>query len=249
MHSISLTNFKPSVLSEDYVIIKDPKFMLYSICFYLSVINFFYGHNFNFKYTKYLLCVHNLISIISSAYIFVGILKELYTHNYSFYGNELDTEHNALTHYMWVFHMTKYYEFMDTFIMVLRNSYRQISFLHVYHHISTVLYTWYIIYDHPGGDYYLGPLLNSWVHIWMYTYYLLASMMSKDSRKQYLWRSQYLTKMQIVQFGINITHSVYSLLYSPYDTPLYIVGFVHQLSFVVLFGHFYYQKYKKQKPQ
>lgn len=249
MHCITFDAFKPSVLSENYLIIQEPKYMLYSIFFYLFVINFFYDHNFHFKYTKSLLFVHNVISIISSTYIFVGILKELYTHNYSIYGNELDSTHTALAHYMWMFHMTKYYEFMDTFIMILRNSYRQITFLHVYHHISTALYTWYMIYDHPGGDYYLGPLLNSWVHIWMYTYYLLASMMSKDNRKKYLWWSQYLTKMQIVQFGVNIAHSVYSLMYSPYGTPLYIVGFMHQLSFVVLFGHFYYQKYKKQKLQ
>jgi len=249
MYSITFHEFKPCILSENYLIIKEPKVMLYGIFFYLFVINFFYEHNFNFKYIKCVLFLHNVISILSSTYIFVGILKELYTHNYSIFGNELDITHNALTHYMWLFHLTKYYEFMDTFIMVLRNSYRQITFLHVYHHISTALYTWYMLYDHPGGDYYLGPLLNSWVHIWMYTYYLLASMMSKENRKKYLWWSQYLTKMQIVQFGVNISHSVYSLMYSPYRTPLYIIGFAHQLSFIVLFGHFYYQKYKKQKLQ
>ena len=249
MYSISFGEFKPSVLSKNFLIIQEPKYMLCSIFLYLFFINLFYKHNFHFKYTKSLLFVHNVISIISSTYIFVGTIKELYINNYSIYGNELDTTHTELTYYMWMFHMTKYYEFMDTLIMVIRNSYRQITFLHIYHHISTVLYTWYMLYDHPGGDFYLGPLLNSWVHIWMYTYYMLACMMSKENRKNYLWWSQYLTKMQIVQFVINITHSVYSLMYSPYDTPLYIVGFINQLSFVVLFGHFYYQKYKKQKLQ
>lgn len=238
-----------SVLSSDYFIVQKPGYMILGLFYYTFLVSIFHIVKndliYTFKYPKQVLFIHNVVSILSSLYIFCGILYETYTHNYSLYGNQLDTTHTALTHYIWVFHITKYYEFMDTVIMILRKSFRQVTFLHVYHHTSVVLYTWFVLYDHPGGDYYMGPLLNSWVHIWMYVYYLLSSFMCKQSRTKYLWWSTYLTKMQILQFVINLFYSIYSLMYSPYNTPLYKYGLYHQLSFIILFGHFYHHKYKK----
>ena len=239
----------PSVLSADYFIVNNPIYVTLILLYYVICVCLFHivKHDivYTFKYPKQFLLVHNVISIFSNIYMFYGILYETYTHNYRVLGNPLDTTHTELTHYLWVFHLTKYYEIMDTVIMLLRKSFRQITFLHVYHHLSTIVYTWFILYNHPGGDFYLGPLINSWVHIWMYTYYLLASFMNKQSRFKYLWWSVYLTQLQIFQFVINLSHSLYSILYSPYDTPLYKYGLYHQLSFIMLFGHFYYKKHKK----
>ena len=239
-----------SVLSADYFVVRHPEYTILSLFYYLLFAMLFRNLKdhlvYTFRYPKQVLFVHNAVSILINLYIFCGILYETtYTHRYALYGNSLDTTHTALTHYIWVFHMTKYYEFMDTMIMILRKSFRQITFLHVYHHATVVLYTWGVLYNHPGGDYYLGPLINAWVHAWMYVYYMLASFMNKPSRTKYLWWASYLTKAQILQFAINFSHSVYALLYSPYDTPLYRYGLYHQLSFIVLFGHFYFQKYKR----
>lgn len=244
-----LKNMEGSVLSENYAIIKHPSIMLRSVIFYLLISTT--ASSFRDWYSctniKKLIMVHNIISIVFSVYIFWGIAYHTHKNNYSWMDNKLDLSDTTLTHYMWIFHMTKYYECMDTFIMILRKSYRQISFLHVYHHSSMILYTWAVLYDHPGGDFYLGPMLNSFVHVWMYMYYLLSSFMNKQSKTKYLWWSKYLTQFQIVQFFVNLSHSIYTIRNTSYDTPVFKYGLYHQLSFIFLFGHFYYEKYKKNK--
>ena len=242
-----------SSLSSNYLIIQQPYIMYFSIMYYLITIFLFSlvkdDYDLNFRNIKELLFCHNVISILSSIYIFTGILYEVTTNNYYIIGNDLIENHSNLTHYIWIFHLTKYYEFMDTLIMILRRSFRQITFLHVYHHVSVVIYTWLVLYNHPGGDYYLGSLLNSWVHMWMYVYYLMASMLSKENRKKYLWWSRYLTKMQIIQFVINSFHCIYAMNYSEIQTPLYKIGLFHQFTFLLLFGNFYFKKYKSIKEQ
>jgi elongation of very long chain fatty acids protein 4 len=147
--------------------------------------------------------IHNLFLTFLSSYMFFGILYEITDKKYKLIGNNYDINHVELEHYIWIFYLSKYYEFIDTFLLILNNS--KILFLHVYHHSTVVLYVWMVVKYEPGGDYYIGPMLNSWVHIWMYLYYLLASMMNMEQRRKYLWWNKYLTQMQILQFIINTT--------------------------------------------
>ncbi len=49
----------------------------------------------------------------------------------------------------------------------------------------------------PGGAAYFGAMLNSLVHVFMYSYYLLAAM--GPAYKKYLWWKPYITKMQLVR--------------------------------------------------
>jgi hypothetical protein len=79
-----------------------------------------------------------------------------------------------LHRYAWVFYVSKIYEFLDTFIMLLKNNLKQVSFLHVYHHATISFMWWMIAHRAPGGDAYFSAALNSWVHVCMYTYYLMV---------------------------------------------------------------------------
>ena len=49
---------------------------------------------------------------------------------------------------------------------------------------------------------YYSCALNSFVHVLMYTHYLLAAMIGKNmkARRKYLWWSRYLTQFQMFQF-------------------------------------------------
>ena len=49
---------------------------------------------------------------------------------------------------------------------------------------------------------YYSCALNSFVHVLMYTHYLLAAMLGKNmtARRKYLWWSRYLTQFQMFQF-------------------------------------------------
>mmetsp|Transcript_18823 Transcript_18823/g.75510 ORF Transcript_18823/g.75510 Transcript_18823/m.75510 type:complete len:109 (-) Transcript_18823:2064-2390(-) len=75
----------------------------------------------------------------------------------------------------WIFTASKVIEFLDTFFMILESRMRQVSFLHVYHHITIFVYWAAITWMAPGSDGYFSLAINSYIHVLMYGYYLLAS--------------------------------------------------------------------------
>ena len=137
-----------------------------------------------------------------------------------------------MAHYIWVSYVSKMYEFLDTFIMLIKNNLKQVSFLHVYHHATISFVWWMIAHRAPGGDAYFSAALNSWVHVCMYSYYLLAVLVGKDEkrRKKYLWWGRYLTQMQMAQFALNLCQSVYTSMYSPYPKFISHILFVYMIS-------------------
>eukprot|EP00854_Cymbomonas_tetramitiformis_P021505 gene21505-25864_t len=146
---------------------------------------------------------------------------------------------------IYIFYVSKLYEFMDTFIMLMKGNINQVSFLHVYHHGSISLIWWVITYHAPGGDAYFSAALNSWVHVCMYMYYLIAICLPKDAatKRKYLWWGRYLTQMQMFQFFMNFLQAIYCLLFSPYPKFMSQVLLVYMVTLLMLFGHFYYKKH------
>lgn len=59
---------------------------------------------------------------------------------------------------------------------------RQVTLLHVYHHASISFIWWMITNTAPGGDAYFSAALNSFVHVVMYLYYLLAILLGKENK-------------------------------------------------------------------
>lgn len=78
-----------------------------------------------------------------------------------------------------MFYASKVPEFLDTILMCLKRNFRQITFLHVYHHSSIFIIWWFIMSYVPGGSSYFSAALNSFVHVVMYGYYLWASLAPK----------------------------------------------------------------------
>ena len=63
--------------------------------------------------------------------------------------------------YVWLFYVSKIFEFTDTIIMVLKKNDRQITFLHVYHHFSIFMIWWLVTFVAPNGESYFSAALNS----------------------------------------------------------------------------------------
>ena len=63
----------------------------------------------------------------------------------------------------WVFYAQKYWEFLDTWLFILRKSYRQVTFLHLFHHSSITIVVGSIVRFDFSGDMYLPVLLNAMV--------------------------------------------------------------------------------------
>jgi len=200
---------------------------------------------------KALMLVHNIFLIGLSLYMCLKIAYEAYANKYTFWGNAYDPAQTEMAKVIWIFYVSKIYEFMDTFVMLMKGNVNQVSFLHVYHHGSISGIWWMISYRAPGGDAYFSAALNSWVHVCMYTYYLMAAVLPKDekTKRKYLWWGRYLTQMQMFQFFMNLLQAAYCWMYSPYPTFMSQLLLVYMVSLLALFGNFYIQKHHASRKQ
>lgn len=152
---------------------------------------------------------------------------------------------------LWLFYVSKVWDFWDTIFIVLGKKWRQLSFLHVYHHITIFLFYWLnanVFYD---GDIYLTIVLNGFIHTVMYTYYFIC-MHTKDpatGKSLPIWWKSYLTLMQMIQFITMMSQGTYLVAFGCKDlsAPVTATYVVYILSLFFLFAQFYVQSYVKPK--
>jgi len=90
---------------------------------------------------------HNLFCTILSLYMCIEIWRQAYLGGYSLFSQSIDRTSAGLpmASVLWVFYASKVPEFMDTILMALKRNFRQITFLHVYHHSSIFVIWWFIM--------------------------------------------------------------------------------------------------------
>jgi len=202
---------------------------------------------------KSILLVYNFICVLLAGYVVWGIVWVMLNVPRKFVCNTLvhadiagDTQHSSfLAHVFWVFYAQKFWEFFDTWFFILRKSFRQVTFLHVFHHCSICLVVGLIIPFDFNGDMYLPILLNAVVHVLMYSHYLVSALGLSTPWKPYL------TSMQLLQFITIAVQSGMSLSRgdscgSPYFAKVLMV--VYMGSMLVLFGNFFFHSYILKKP-
>lgn len=104
--------------------------------------------------------------------------------------------------YFWVsvFVWSKYFELVDTALLVLRK--KPVSFLHWFHHATVLMYTWHsMAHVTNTGIYFAG--MNYLVHSVMYFYYFLAAIGKPPN-----WGFT-VTVMQITQMLVGIALNVF----------------------------------------
>lgn len=143
----------------------------------------------------------------------------------------------------WWYFIAKISELLDTVFFVLRKKQNQITFLHVYHHTMTAIVSWAYVRFLPGEQCALLGLINSFVHVVMYTYYLIAAL--GPQYKKYLWWKKYITWIQLVQFVIVLSYLMMVLMMDC-KVPKALTYFMmtNMVIFLYLFGDFYRKAYK-----
>lgn len=104
-----------------------------------------------------------------------------------------------------IFYVSKFWEFVDTWILVLKG--KKPSFLQVYHHTGIAFCMWVGVLSQSSWMVSL-VLLNSVIHTLMYTYFLIKTISPTTQIKS----AKYLTKAQIGQFFTGIFYSAGVLL-------------------------------------
>ena len=152
--------------------------------------------------------------------------------------------HNGLGAWSTIFYLSKYYEFLDTWILILKG--KPASFLQVYHHAGIVLAMYGGVASQSSWLLFV-VLLNSIIHTFMYLYFLIKTLAPRVE----IQSAQYLTMAQIAQFFLGIVSTI-GVLYmgNACDTQSsrFSLGFLHVygLGLIALFVLFANQKYKKR---
>jgi len=197
----------------------------------------------------YLLFIHNLFMSGSSLVISFGVIHRIVNIVIEFgifpvycgVNEEID---DLLFFWMKMFYIMKYLELFDTVFLILKK--RKVIFLHWYHHCNVVLVVWLAIRDQIVMGF-ITCLTNSIVHVFMYYYYALKT------RGISIWWRRYLTQMQIFQFVIDVSTSLFYAYF--YWTDVSCRGSIRSWLFAnfvgsslfFLFLRFYFQQYRHKK--
>ncbi|CAG9802671.1 unnamed protein product [Chironomus riparius] len=143
----------------------------------------------------------------------------------------------------WMFFWLRLIELLETIFFILRKKQKQVSVLHVYHHISTLVFLYLgSRYSAEVMDIYC-VVINNDVHILMYIYYFLSSF--KALQAWLLKLKPVMTTIQIIQliliFGQCVAEEVCGTCH------LFHLGMFQITVLLMFFGNFYYQNYMKMK--
>lgn len=154
--------------------------------------------------------------------------------------------------------------------MLFRKTYNQVSFLHWYHHASVFMMWWFNVRYYPGGEgtksisfrikrnhlAYPSAWLNSFVHVWMYSYYLFSTLGFRA------WWKKYLTQLQISQLTMFVVQVCLkknvidfqkgiSLMFTGAQEFRFIgiINGLYALTILVLFIKFYLESYSKPREE
>lgn len=236
--------------TNDWPLIKSPVPPMTIIGIYLYFVNF-WGPRFmkdrkpyQFKNT---LIVYNFLQVLVSVYLFVEGMNGGWLRHYSWRCQPVDTSDFGIREARgcYVYFIAKLTELLDTIFFVLRKKDNQVSFLHLYHHTVMPMISWGCTKYYPGGHGTFIGVINSFVHIVMYFYYMLAAM--GPEFQKYLWWKHWITNLQMIQFGMAFLHSA-QLLYTDCGYPRWSVCFTlpNAIFFYMLFNDFYKKSYTKK---
>ncbi|XP_077560558.1 very long chain fatty acid elongase AAEL008004-like, partial [Haemaphysalis longicornis] len=143
----------------------------------------------------------------------------------------------------WWYVAVRYADCLDTLFFVLRKKCNQIAHLHVIHHVMISVNAWFWVLFAPEGKAALGLAID---HTVMYSYYLLATL--GPVIQKYLWWKKYLTRIQIIQNVVFMSHMAIPL-FGDCGFPRYLIWIANIQTFIVMcmFINFYIQSYIKTR--
>ncbi|XP_063907285.1 very long chain fatty acid elongase F-like [Zophobas morio] len=192
----------------------------------LKIVPFFMRKKSPFELKAVMVLYNSSQIVINTYYVLMGL--HIYTASnilcaYTDISGSPDLPYAVTGHYHYL--MIKILDFVETIIFVLRKKDNQVSFLHVFHHVGVFLIGWICCKFSPGGQGFLGALINCSVHIIMYSYYMISLWL--DGRK--IWWKNYVT---VIQIGFPHLNTI-SFLCTITSPDFYIIITLHH-KFVLL---------------
>jgi len=143
-----------------------------------------------------------------------------------------------------LFVLSKFAELFDTLFIVVHK--KPLIFLHWYHHITVLVFTWVAYTEKTPSALFFGPI-NASVHTVMYFYYYLMAIKRKPKWFNAIW----ITVFQLSQMVIGVTISLMSGYFFMTDEACAILpgtliaSFFMYGSYLYLFAEFFFNRYIK----
>lgn len=155
-----------------------------------------------------------------------------------------------LSLWAYLFVLSKLVEFGDTLFIVLRKT--PLNFLHWYHHVTVLLYSWYGLATRNTAGHWFSSL-NFGIHALMYSYYMFKSVGFHIPSSV----AKAITTLQLAQFvvGLSVVLAGVWMRWAGLECGMSDIhiraGFVMYGSYFILFLNFFYKRYgpKKQKKE
>uniref|UniRef100_A0A0N5AXM5 Elongation of very long chain fatty acids protein n=1 Tax=Syphacia muris TaxID=451379 RepID=A0A0N5AXM5_9BILA len=197
---------------------------------------------------RILLAFWNAFLAISSIFEVSQTLPELYniiqTHGFTASYCKLNNYENGTIGFAtFVFVFSKIPELFDTVFLVLRK--RQVVFLHWFHHLLTLLYSfWSLAFFAAFNRWAIA--MNCFIHSTLYSYYFLRSL--KIHVPGLIAKT--ITALQILQFiaDLAILAASYNLVYinkvqCDFDVDVFKIGTIMNSFYLILFINFFLKSY------
>mmetsp|Transcript_3773 Transcript_3773/g.6247 ORF Transcript_3773/g.6247 Transcript_3773/m.6247 type:complete len:219 (+) Transcript_3773:363-1019(+) len=184
--------------------------------------------------------MYNMVQVMLCSYMCIEAAVRAYSAGYTLEPcNAFNFENPPIAFILYVFYLSKILDFLDTVFIILEKRWKQLSFLHVYHHTSIFLFYWLNVNVGYDGDVYVTILLNGFIHTVMYTYYFV-SLHTKD-----IWWKSALTMCQMVQFVLMNAQAIYIIATDCRAYPRNITNayLYYIVSLLILFAHFFVMSY------
>jgi len=209
-------------------------FMLYQIM-RLKLIKVIKKKN---KYLKLVMFLYNVFQIILCSYIFFQLSFVLMAKKFDLkHDIELKAEYTCV-----LFYLTKILDFTDTYIIILKGKWRQLSLLHIFHHATMPFCVGNVL--SCGWHYGIclwSFIINSLIHVLLYSHYFFVSLGFKNPLRKYL------TILQLLQFIILFSRAFWVLFYINVLRMGAVQDLIYQAIMFSLFYNFYQKTFRKKK--
>ncbi|XP_046812936.1 elongation of very long chain fatty acids protein 7-like [Vespa crabro] len=194
---------------------------------------------------------YNIFQILANSIIIYMLLDGVWYENIFIYCVPItystDPASMKIALAIWYTMILKMIDLIETMIFVLRKKNNQISFLHLYHHVTTAFLSWLCVRFYAVGIVTFIVILNCSVHVIMYGYYFLSSL-GPEIQKLILPYKPILTIIQMVQFVILLIHLLRTFLPDCKAPKLAsFILFINLIINLLLFLNFYMKTYKNSK--
>jgi len=190
---------------------------------------------------KLFMQVYNLAQVVLCSYMCYGFATSSFDIMNPF---GLNSQYNAGTEwFMLVHYLSKFLDYCDTWIMLVKKNDRQLTFLHVYHHTSILIIWGYLLQvGDANGTAYFGAFINSFIHLIMYSHYFITSIGLENPFKMFI------TIAQLGQFYLCIGHAIAAVLFEEvFPKSLAYLQFGYHITMIILFSDFFNKTYKGGK--